>query len=61
LPDLHFLCKIVLINKKIKNYVLNLVNFSKFEGIPSWIWLLFFWCMVSTFWFILDGDWSSYF
>jgi hypothetical protein len=20
-----------------------------------------FWCMVSTFWFILDGDWSSYF
>jgi hypothetical protein len=24
-----------------KNYVLNLVNFSKFEGIPSWIWLLY--------------------
>jgi hypothetical protein len=19
-----------------------------------------FWCNVSTFWFILDGDWSSY-
>jgi hypothetical protein len=30
------------LNKKLKNYVLNLVNFSKFEGIPSWIWLLFF-------------------
>jgi hypothetical protein len=30
--------------KNFKNYVLNLVNFSKFEGIPrpSWIWLLFF-------------------
>jgi hypothetical protein len=28
--------------KQTKNYVLNLVNFSKFEGIPSWIWLLFF-------------------
>jgi hypothetical protein len=28
--------------KKIKNYILNLVNFSEFEGIPSWIWLLFF-------------------
>ena len=46
------------LNKKIKNYVLNLVNFSKFEGIPS---CTLFWCMVSTFWFILDGDWSSYF
>jgi hypothetical protein len=44
-----------------EHFVLNLVNFSKFEGIPSWIWLLFFWCMVSTFWFILDGDRSSYF
>jgi hypothetical protein len=30
------------LNKNFKNYVLNLVNFSKFEGIPSWIWLLFF-------------------
>ena len=30
------------LNKKSKNYVLNLVNFSKFENIPSWIWLLFF-------------------
>jgi hypothetical protein len=28
--------------KILKNYVLNLVNFSKFAGIPSWIWLLFF-------------------
>jgi hypothetical protein len=27
---------------KIKNYILNLVNFSKFEGIPSWICLIFF-------------------
>ena len=33
---------IVISIKKIKNHVLNLVNFSKFEGIPSWIWLLFF-------------------
>jgi hypothetical protein len=38
LPDLHY-CNL---NKKFKNYVLNLVNFSKFERIPSWIWLLFF-------------------
>ena len=32
------------LNKNFKNYVLNLVNFSKFEGIPrpGWIWLLFF-------------------
>jgi hypothetical protein len=30
------------LNKNLKNYVLYLVNFSKFEGIPSWIWLLFF-------------------
>jgi hypothetical protein len=30
------------LNKKFKNYALNLVNFSKFEGIPSWIGLLFF-------------------
>jgi hypothetical protein len=30
------------LNKKFENYVLNLVNFSKFESIPSWIWLLFF-------------------
>ena len=30
------------LNKKLKNYVLNLVNFSKFEGIPSWSWLLCF-------------------
>jgi hypothetical protein len=30
------------LNKNLKNYVLNLVNFSKFEDIPSWIWLLFF-------------------
>jgi hypothetical protein len=28
------------LNKNLKNYVLNLVNFSKFEGF--WIWLLFF-------------------
>jgi hypothetical protein len=33
---------IVISIKKIKNSVLNLVNFSKFEGIPSWILLLFF-------------------
>jgi hypothetical protein len=44
-----------------KNYVLNLVNFSKFEGIPSWIWLLFVGAWFQLFWFILDGDWSSYF
>jgi hypothetical protein len=31
-----------ILNKIFNNYVLNLVNFSKFEGIPSWIWLLFF-------------------
>jgi hypothetical protein len=35
LQDLHFLCKIVLKQS-------NVINFSKFEGIPSWIWLLFF-------------------
>ena len=33
---------IVISIKLKKNYVLNLVNFPKFEGIPSWIWLLFF-------------------
>jgi hypothetical protein len=32
-----------------KNYVLNLVNFSKFEGIPSWIWLLFFGAWLQPF------------
>ena len=31
------------------NYVLNLVNFSKFEGIPSWIWLLFFGAWLQLF------------
>jgi hypothetical protein len=43
LPDLHcFTVIIIYLNKNFKNYVLNLVSFSKFEGIPSWIWLLFF-------------------
>jgi hypothetical protein len=37
------------LNKKIKNYILNLVNFSKLEGIPSWIWLLFFGAMFQLF------------
>jgi hypothetical protein len=27
----------------------NLVNFSKFEGIPSWIWLLFFGAWLQLF------------
>jgi hypothetical protein len=35
--------------KKFKNFVLNLVNFSKFEGIPSWIWLLFFGAWLQLF------------
>jgi hypothetical protein len=26
----------------VEAYILNLENFSKIEGIPSWIWLLFF-------------------
>ena len=38
--DLEYCC--CNLNKNFKNYILNLVNFSKFEGIPSWIWLLFF-------------------
>ena len=33
-----------------KIIILNLVNFSKFEGIPSWIWLLLF-----GVWFQLFG------
>jgi hypothetical protein len=49
------------LNKNFKNYVLNLVNFSKFEGIPSWIWLLLLFTLFFDAWFILDGHWSSYF
>ena len=41
--------------KKILNYVLNLVNFSKFEGIPSWIWLLFLFTLFFGAWFQLFG------
>ena len=37
------------LNKNFKNYVLNLVNFSKFEGILSWIWLLFFGAWLQLF------------
>jgi hypothetical protein len=37
------------LNKIFKSYVLNLVNCSKFEGIPSWISLLFL------------GEWFQFF
>jgi hypothetical protein len=54
--------KLVLINVfnvllVVFNYVLNLVNFSKFEGIPSWIWLLFFgaWLQLFALFWMVTG------
>jgi hypothetical protein len=45
------------LNKIFKNYVLNLVNFSSFEGIRSWISLLFFgaWFQLFGLFWVVTG------